>query len=55
MTAPRDWLTELLERWRREIGAEPYRHSAELRDAIRKWVDRQQQQAGNGGRPDDPV
>jgi hypothetical protein len=42
MTVPRDWFAELLERWRREIAAEPYRHSAELRDAIRVWVDRQQ-------------
>lgn len=38
---PRDWFAELLERWRREIGSEPFRHSAELRDAIRNWVDRQ--------------
>lgn len=39
---PRDWLAELLERWRREIASEPFRHSAELREAIRQWVDRQQ-------------
>lgn len=39
---PRDWFAELLERWRREIASEPFRHSADLRDAIRKWVDRQQ-------------
>jgi hypothetical protein len=54
MTAPRDWLAELLERWRREIASEPFRHSAELRDAIRKWVDRQQQ-AANGSAPDGQV
>jgi hypothetical protein len=48
MMVPRDWFAELLERWRREIASEPYRHSAELRDAIRKWVERQQQQATNG-------
>ena len=46
MTVSRDWLAELLERWRREIVSEPYRHSAELREAIRRWVDRQQQAAG---------
>lgn len=46
MTVQRDWFGELLERWRREIASEPYRHSTELRDAIRKWVDRQQ--AANG-------
>jgi hypothetical protein len=49
MKVPRDWFTELLERWRREIAAEPFRHSAELREAIRGWVDRQQAQ--NGGQP----
>jgi hypothetical protein len=42
MTVPRDWFAELLERWRREIASEPFRHSVELRDAIRVWVDRQQ-------------
>jgi hypothetical protein len=42
MTVQRDWFGELLERWRREIAAEPYRHSTELREAIRKWVERQQ-------------
>jgi hypothetical protein len=42
MTVPRDWFAELLERWRREIASEPYRHSAELRDAIKIWVDRQE-------------
>jgi hypothetical protein len=55
MTVPRDWFAELLERWRREIDSEPYRHSAELRDAIRHWVDRQRQQSANGsgsGPPD---
>jgi hypothetical protein len=42
MTVPRDWFAELLERWRREIASEPFRHSAELRDAIKVWMDRQQ-------------
>ena len=42
MTVQRDWFGELLERWRREIASEPYRHSTELRDAISKWVARQQ-------------
>lgn len=45
MTAPRDWFAELLERWRREIASEPFRHGAELRDAIRLWVERQQRPA----------
>jgi hypothetical protein len=48
MTVPRDWFAELLERWRREIDSEPYRHSAELREAIRRWVERQQQRGANG-------
>lgn len=42
---PRDWFAELLERWRRDIASEPFRHSAELRDAIRLWVERQQRLA----------
>jgi hypothetical protein len=52
MTVPRDWFTELLERWRREIASEPYRHSAELREAIRAWVERQQ--SVTNGRHDPP-
>jgi hypothetical protein len=43
MMVPRDWFAELLERWRRDIASEPFRHSAELREAIRLWVERQQQ------------
>jgi hypothetical protein len=46
MTVPRDWFAELLERWRQEIASEPFRHSAELREAIRDWMDRQQSQSG---------
>jgi hypothetical protein len=42
MMVPRDWFAELLERWRREIASEPFRHSVELREAIRLWVERQQ-------------
>jgi hypothetical protein len=53
MTVPRDWFAELMERWRHEIASEPFRHSAELRDAIRRWVDRQQQ-ATAGLEPLDP-
>ena len=53
MTVPRDWFAELMERWRREIASEPFRHSADLRDAIRRWVDRQQQ-ATAGLEPLDP-
>lgn len=53
MMVPCDWFGELLERWRREIASEPFRHSTELRDAIRKWVDRQQ--AGCGGEPIEPI
>lgn len=49
---PRDWFAELLERWRRDIASEPFRHSAELRDAIRKWVDRQQSGCGAGEQGD---
>lgn len=45
MMVPRDWFAELLERWRRDIVSEPFRHSAELRDAIRQWVERQQRLA----------
>lgn len=49
----RDWFAELLERWRREIVSEPFRHSAELREAIRRWVERQQQ--GPPGPPDQSI
>lgn len=42
MMVPRDWFAELLERWRRDIVSEPFRHGVELRDAIRLWVERQQ-------------
>lgn len=38
---PRDWFAELLERWRREIASEPLRHTPELNEAIRGWVERQ--------------
>ncbi|HEX5404501.1 MAG TPA: hypothetical protein VFX16_19615 [Pseudonocardiaceae bacterium] len=53
MMVPRDWFAELMERWRREIAAEPFRHSTELRDAIRRWVERQQQLAATS-EPLDP-
>lgn len=58
MTVPRDWFAELLERWRGEIASEPFRHSVELREAIRAWVDRQQAGAESvdlvdGSRPND--
>lgn len=51
---PRDWFAELLERWRREIASEPFRHSAELREAIRHWVERQQLAAEVERIPDCP-
>jgi hypothetical protein len=50
MTVQRDWFAELLERWRREITAEPFRHGAELREAIRNWVERQQRPPAPPGR-----
>ncbi len=42
MMVPSDWFAELLERWRRDIAAEPFCHGVELRDAIRQWAERQQ-------------
>jgi hypothetical protein len=36
MMVPRDWFAELLDRWRTEIRSEPFRHAAELREAIRR-------------------